>query len=199
MYSYFIKKVRVIIATVTLSFVSTIVFAGPNQLDVIGLIPGVSDLDQVKQLAVGYGDKPNAVLVEIGGYKLPCTVSFINNKLSSFECQVGDMGNFSDDKNIHVQLSNLEKDITLRSGFIEKFGKPDDVIKRSITSDWLGHSYTFMVTAFIWKDERGNIFMLSGSGAQGSFLFPGALILKSSEERNRIAKEAASEKAKIKF
>lgn len=58
-------------------------YAGPNQLDIIGLVPGVSTQDLVEKA------KSEFVYI-IGGYELLCESSYLENLLSQFLCLTGE-------------------------------------------------------------------------------------------------------------
>ena len=116
------------IAIAAISFlVSTTVLARPNQLDILGLVPGISELTQVQQAGIdldNHSDK--GIRLEIGGHKIPCALSFINDKLASLVCLTGNRT----DK--YTEASNIEVHSTLIIGFTKKFGKPDSVTRSSV-------------------------------------------------------------------
>lgn len=62
----------------------------PNQLDILGLVPGISELAQVKQASLDSNSSSNDnVTLEIGGHKIVCVTKYLNGKLAMLGCATG--------------------------------------------------------------------------------------------------------------
>lgn len=190
-FSPLIKTLGSIAATVIPLLVATTTLAGPNQLDILGLVPGVSELPQVKQTSVDPNSNSNdSVTLEIGGYKIPCALSFLNSKLASLVCLTG-KGTKKYEQ--YTEASNTEVHSTLTAGFTKKFGKPDSVTNKPVRTR-MGVEY---VQQFVtWKDKRGNELQLdsmAGTVNRGLISFESSEYLKEEAEKN------AAEEARKKF
>ncbi len=140
-------------------FFSSPVFAEnlTNQINVIGLIPGISTPAQVNAAAdngitnsgLGSLDKSldtlNSGMFTIGGIKMNCAVSFDKNKMELFSCVTG------------MFASNVETHNILKRGFQEKFGTPY-IDKDSVIRNKLGVEYN--TNSVSWKDKSGNALIL---------------------------------------
>lgn len=132
----------------SLFLLSSLAIAGPNQIDVIGIIPGVSLESDVKAAwASPVGE--NTGYLEIGGYKMLCTALFDDGKLAQMMCATG--MKFSN-------ASNMEIHRALRLGFAKKFG-PADEIKNSPVRNSIGIVDQSIVV--VWRDKQGNRLTLS--------------------------------------
>lgn len=189
--SLFRKTLGSIAATAISSLVATTVLAGPNQLDILGLVPGVSELPQVKQAGVDPNSNSNeSVSLEIGGYKIPCALSFLNGKLASLACLTG-KGTKKYEQ--YTEASNTEVHSTLTAGFTKKFGKPDSVTKEPVRTR-MGVEY---VQQFVtWKDKRGNKLQLV---SMADTVNMGLITFESSEYLKEEAEKNAAEEARKKF
>lgn len=176
-------------AMVFLLTAGTSVLASPDQLDVLGLIPGVSDLSQVKQVSVD-GTRPNEsgegeeFLLEVGGYIFSYTGLFRNEKLDSLACRPRGSG-------------DIDAHLVLLVGFTKKFGK-----FRVEKGDRL-KGYRFDVS--FWTDRRGNSFSIFYDYSPSSPSFAGFVMRSGelnaeAERKNAEAKRKAEEReARRKF
>lgn len=156
------------------------VFAGPAQLDVLGLIPGESEWAQVKQLGPEI-NPGKSVRLEIGGHKMPCVVSLTNGKLSHMMCLIGKGTGKYD---TYTEASNTEVYSTLLTGFTKKFGKPDSVNKGTVRTR-IGVEYEQEFA--VWRDKRGNELSLASmvdSVSMGGLIFESANYLKEKKEKD---------------
>lgn len=186
-----IKTSGNIIAAVISSLVATTVLAGPNQLDILGLVPGVSELPQVKQAGVDpNSDSNKSVWLKIGGYKIPCALSLLNGKLASLNCLTGE-GTKKYEK--YTEASNTEVHSTLTAGFTKKFGKPDSVTSAPVRTR-MGVEYVIQFVT--WKDKRGNKLELVSMADTVSM---GLINFESSEYLKEKAGKNAAEEARKKF
>jgi len=166
---------------------SSVTFAGPNQIDVLGLVPGVSDLVQVRKLGVkttkDYG------FFEIGGHKMPCVYRFLNGKLSSFNCYIG-TGPRGEK---YTEATNAAVHADLVQGFLKKFGKADTVdIEPVKTRAGVAHESSL----FLWLDKHGNkLALLSMTDTMSR----GALVMESLENRQQQALEESKKEASRKY
>ncbi len=191
--SSFQNKLGIIAATAISSLFITTAFAGPNQLDILGLVPGISELSHVKQ--VGFYQKNSysdvgAIRLEIGGHKMTCPLKFLNGKLASLTCLTGK------GKEIYEQYtaaSNTEVHSTLTSGFMKKFGKPDSVIRNPVRTRVGVEHEQQLVT---WKDKRGNTLQLLSIVDTVNM---GMISLNSAEHLKQEAEKKAAEEARKKF
>lgn len=180
------------IAATAISFLfATAVVAGPNQLDILGLVPGVSELPQVKQASADSNSNSNdSVLLEIGGYRIPCALSLLNGKLASLTCFTG---KGTEKYSKYTEASNTEVHSTLTAGFTKKFGKPDSVIREPVRTR-MGVEYEQQFVT--WKDKRGSklqLVSMADSVNMGLITFESAEYLKQEAEKN------AADEAKKKF
>lgn len=166
------------------SLLSTNVFAGPDQLDVLGLIPGVSESHQVNQTRSGQ-------LFEIGGHKMACGATFIDDKLASFGCLTGK----SSDRRYPTwtKVDNIEVHLDLKKGFTKKFGKPDSVTRIPVRTR---NGVEYIKEEVIWKDRRGNVLNLY---SMTDSIDEGMISLISSADLKRSETEISVEEAKKKF
>jgi hypothetical protein len=175
------------------SLLSASVLAGPDQLDILGMVPGVSDLSQVKKI-----QKPGiehqgssgymAGMFEIGGHLIGCSYSFIDSKLALFGCLTGENGGTK-----FTEASNIKIFSDLLVGFTKKFGKPD-AIKKVPMRTRIGVEHENKIVS--WRDSQGNTLRLDlmfGTVDQG------ILLMESSAEKKRDEKIEAEKEAKKKF
>ncbi len=184
----FNKSARNIAAT-AISFVfATTAVATPNQLDVLGLVPGVSELPQVIQAGdYSYSLGHSSVKLEIGGHRIPCSVDFRNDKLDRLTCFTGE------DKHRFTEASNTQVHSTLTEGFTKKFGKPNSVIRDPVRT---GMGVTYEQIIVTWKDKQGNILKLE---LMFDNVNTGAIFLQSAAYLKQLAADAAAAEAKKKF
>ncbi len=85
-----------------------------NQIDIIGLIPGVSSAAEFKAASIptpDYGDS-SIEAFGIGGFTVGCQREFEGDKMQKFSCKTG------------YRESNIDIHNILKRGFQEKFGSP---------------------------------------------------------------------------
>ena len=123
---YHLTKLLVI----PLATLATEANSGPNQMDILGLVPGVSDLQQVKAASVDPNTtSKESVRLEIGGHVMPCAVSVLDGKLSDLTCFTGKgTGKYE----TYTEASNTLVHAELTLGFTKKFGKPDSVSNEAV-------------------------------------------------------------------
>ncbi|MCF8178481.1 MAG: hypothetical protein K9J74_08230 [Sulfuritalea sp.] len=131
------------ICILSLILLSSLAIASPDQLDVIGIVPGVSSESEVNA-AWSSPTGENAGYLEVGGYKMLCTALFEDGKLADMKCATGKQ--FSN-------ASNMEIHRTLRLGFEGKFGRANEV-KNSPVRNRVGIVNQAIVV--IWRDKQGN-------------------------------------------
>lgn len=176
--------VKPIVGGILLASVVT-VFAGPTQLDILGLIPGESEWLHIKKLGkeINPGE---GIWLEIGGHKMPCFVKFKNKKLSVMTCFTGKK---SERHSSYTESSNIEVYSILVNGFTKKFGKPDIAEKETIrTRMGVEHEQDFVS----WRDGKGNrlsLFSMLGSVTAGALTLESADYLKDEEQKDA-AKES---------
>lgn len=192
-----VKKALASIAAAAISsLVSTTVLAGPDQLDILGLVPGVSELTQVQQVRQadaapqpGFLRSRGVVYLEIGGHKMPCNPTFINGKLASLPCLTGT----GKDDNQHTKATNTEVHSTLTAGFTKKFGEPDSVNTKPVRTR---NGVEYEQQLVTWLDNRGNkLVLLSILG----LVTQGFITLESSEYLEQEAEKNAENAARKKF
>lgn len=188
-----VKKALASIAAAAISsLVSTTALAAPEQLDILGLVPGVSDNTQVYQVDVSREPKigDSLVFLEIGGYKMPCKTSYLNGKLAKLYCRTGKgTGQYSQ----YTEASNTEVHSTLTTGFTKKFGKPDSVITEPVRTR-MGVEYEQQFVT--WNDKRGNKLTLVSID---DTVNEGLITLESSEHLKQEAEKNAEAEARKKF
>lgn len=162
---------------------STLATAGPDQIDIIGLIPGTTTTQELSALGkVAPGGK--VVFLEIGGYKMPCGGEFKGGMVQSLLCLTG--GN-------RTQASNFEIHETLVKGFTAKFGLPDKNYTEPVRNR-LGVEYKS--NEVWWIDKQGNGLILYS--IQGK-VDEGALFINSAEKMQKIIQDAAQTEQSRKF
>lgn len=186
------RKVSGTIAVASfVSLAATTALAGPNQLDILGLIPGESELSQVKQASVDpNSNSDKSVRLEVGGHKTPCSMSFRNGRLDSLFCLTG---KGTEKYAQYTEASNTEVHSALTAGFTKKFGKPDSVT-REVVRTRMGVEYEQQFVT--WKDKRGNKLQLI---SMADTVNMGVITLESSEYLKEEAKKNAAQEARKKF
>ena len=167
-------------------FASSMVFAisawaGPNQIEVIGLVPGESTQDQVESARSGFG-------YVIGGYELLCIPEYIDGFFSQLLCLTGEKA-LSRDKTTDSNrfASNTEVHVTLLKGFTKKFGAPSKIENSSVRNR-LGTEFSRSLA--VWVDKKGNKLTIM---SMASKIDEGMLILESAQQVRK--NEAQSGKA----
>jgi hypothetical protein len=164
-------------------FASSIIFAasayaGPNQIEIIGLVPGVSTQTQVENAKSEYG-------YVIGGYELLCLPEYIDGLLSQLLCVTGDSRDIT--ANSYRSASNTEVHVALLKGFTKKFGTPS-TIDNSTVSNRFGTE--FNSNKAVWIDQKGNKLTLLSMVSkidQGGVLLESAQQLRKDEAESRKA------------
>jgi hypothetical protein len=131
---------------------STNIHAETDQLDVIGLVPGVSTQSDVEEAKVG-GD------YIIGGFRLICVPEFSEGVLTELTCFTGKK-NLSQDTTRPGNgfASNALVHQTLVDGFTKKFGSPTDIGNNALTNRF-GVKYNQETVS--WIDKNGNMLILN--------------------------------------
>lgn len=172
-------------------FTAMPVFAATVQLDVLGLIPGESDLLQVKKASANPDSKDDErAWFEIGGHKVPCSMSFRNGKLDSLHCLTGKGARAHQQ---YTEASNVEVHSTLLLGFAKKFGEPSSLDNEVVRTQMGVEHKQQLVT---WVDERGNKLQLI---SVFSTVNAGVITFESSEFLRERAERAAVRNAQKKF
>jgi hypothetical protein len=167
-------------------------FAAPNQLDVLGLVAGVSDSSQVQNAGIKISkrefDDPNSVLLKIGGHVVSCNASFLSGKLSLLTCLTG-----TDNRLKFTEASNTEVHADLSAGFTKKFGKPNSKTSEPVRT---GNGVKYINNSSSWTDKQGNkldIMSIAGNVNMGLIAF------QSSEYLKQAAKKETAREADKKF
>lgn len=124
---------------------SSVAVAETKQLNVVGIIPGVTTKEDL--IAVSTKQVGRVVYLDIGGYNLPCVSEFIENVVGLFGCGTGDE---------FTEATNLEIHETLVKGFTKKFGKPDINVNTPVQTALGKHQ----VNEVWWFDKKGNALTL---------------------------------------
>ena len=165
-------------------------FAIPSQIDVIGIIPGVSTFKETIEKTY---KRSNDVYL-IGGFAIECifrirgSIFTGTDRIDKFYCPFGSSTDISSpNRPIIVSAENVfEK---LAKGFTEKFGLVLPELKKACSAG------DYIVNCLAWVDSKGNILMLflmknPGEGQN----FSGRLELKSRalviEEADKKVREA---------
>lgn len=131
-------------------------FAELQQIDVIGLKPGISTAQEVANTIAGS-------ILTIDRYKIVCTEDttlFIDNTLSQMVCSFGPGGGaVSPERGLYDRVTTYRG---LREGYTNKFGAPTNQ-----TVSALGGVTT------IWEDAQGNRLTLISSALTPRHLNPG--------------------------
>lgn len=125
--------------------------SGLKQLEVIGLVPGGSTKEEVREIGDGS-------FYTIEGYRLACTTDYSAGRLSLFVCPTGKNADSRDTKNLDKLVSNTEVYTVLYTSFRKKFGKPTKRIKETLVNE---HGAEFYHNKVVWIDRKGNRLTLS--------------------------------------
>lgn len=159
-----------IIFIATVIIYASAAYAEPKQIEINGLVPGVSTKAQVesKKTDVGY---------IIGGFELLCSDNYIDGVLSDLSCFTGeDYYSRDTTKESYTIASNVQVHSVLSKGFTKKFGKPFDV-KNMPMRNRLGTDYNRNIV--MWKDKKGNELTLFSIFNKAN---DGVLLLKSHQK-----------------
>lgn len=171
---------RIIIAAIAFFSVPVIAQNVTDQIDIIGLIPGVSSASQFKAASIptpeilNYGgDSFMIEAFEIGGFRLACEGEFEGDKMQKFSCPTG----YGDESNIDIHN-------VLKRGFQKKFGSPFSDTNSSVRNG-LGTEYN--VNDVMWADKLGNVLLLKSMDDkidQGSLTLFSSSLVKKIQESN---------------
>ena len=162
-------------------------FAGPSQLDVIGLIPGKSTEADVKKVEGEVG-------FDIGGYRLFCIPEYMDGLLSQFICLFGeDYYTLDTTSDSYRVASNTEVFKVLFKGFKKKFGKPT-AIGNDIVTNALGNEFERIVV--VWVDKKGNKLTILNLANKVN---EGELVMKSAKKIMADKKEEEKEEKQRNF
>lgn len=167
---------------VLLVLFSSIAAAEPDKIDVVGLTPGESSLEQYKWAGTSLGN--NAVWLEIGGYKLPCKGEFNSGILEMLSCMTGGNG---------TEASNIEIYDVLLKGFSGKFGAPTSTYTTPVRTR-IGVEY--QANEVWWIDKQGNGLILYSM--QGK-IDRGGLLLLSSTQLQKMKQDVEQKEKARKF
>lgn len=162
-----------ILAITALQFLLTTTYALPLQIDLVGIVPGVTTLDQLNARAQGHSTYPGfdgLPLIEIGGYRSPCDVTGLNksnNTIDSLACIYSEplTEDVATTPPRHVFSNEIYRQLV--DGLSKKFGKPhtkDSLIVMSPASrkqegipDWaIAGVPDLPGNSLFWFDQAGN-------------------------------------------
>ena len=162
-------------------FFASSTYAGPNQIEMIGLVPGVSTQAQVENAKSEYG-------YVIGGYELICGPEYIDGLLSQLLCVTGEDSHSKDKTTNSYRLaSNTEVHAALLKGFTEKLGTPSKNDNLSASNRF---GAVFNRNVVVWIDKKGNKLTLMSIASKiddGIVLLESAQQLRKGESENRKA------------
>lgn len=174
-----------LIFALAFGFSVTSVVAGPTQMDILGLVPGISEPADVRKAGMDSSSTSDeSVMLQIGGHAIPCTTSYIDRKLSSLGCITGKK---------YTQASNITVYMDLLNGFSKKFGKPDSISKIPVRT---GFGVEHEVNIATWVDKRGNKLQLV---SMLGVVTEGMIAFESAEYLSKEAAESAAAQSKKKF
>jgi len=160
--------------------VINVAHATPDQLNVSGLIPGVTTQEEFENGKPDYG-------YIIGGFKLICSPEYDGELLlSKVYCFTGNKY-YSQDITIESQpyVTNLKVHETLVGGFAKKFGKPVKVIDTPVQT---GLGVTYNQNSVEWRDKIGNeltLIDMSTRVGEGLLILTSAKQLKADKEEEK--------------
>lgn len=170
--------------------VATSAYAEPNQIEIIGIIPGVSTEVQV-EAAKTQREIVNSHI--IGGFSLVCISKYIDGRLSQFLCPTGeDYYSTDETKESYTVVSNIEVHGVLLKGFTKKFGLPTDVTNQTIQNRF---GTKFNQSAVTWIDKKGNSLMLlniANKTTEGLLMMESAQKIKLDKEKKKAANQQRS-------
>lgn len=173
------------LACLPLIFFALNVFAQPNQIDIIGIVPGVSDKAAIDSLSI---DNEGSFF-EIGGFRIPCNANFDNsNKLEDFTCFTGTASGIP-----LTELSNTAIHSELVRGFTKKFGNPTSIIEVPVRTS---NGATYKNQIVTWKDKKNNELVLS---RMLDTIDSGVFELKSNSLLKKEKEESKARKSREKF
>jgi hypothetical protein len=172
-----------------LGVVSLNVLAGPAEIDLIGLRMGQSEVADVARLGTKrFPPDEEFWNLEIGGHKMPCSVKFIDGKLSRILCFTGDSSGTR-----NTAASNLQVHEELKAGYLKKFGKPD-LDESQEVQNRMGAK--FLQNKVRWNDAIGNFLSLENMSSR---VTAGIVLFVSEAHQRRVQEEQAKKDAEKKF
>ena len=166
---------------VCVAFFSVLVNAKTNQIDILGLTPGVSTSDQANAILVNN-------ILPVGGHRLVCDIQYVDDKLSSLGCIFGDeeIGSSSPESNI-----SIFQDLVI--GFTKKFGPVNSSLIVPVRD---GRGLEYKKNIVTWIDKRGNKLTMWSMLATSK---EGFISLKSKNKISKDMAEHAESESKKKF
>ena len=162
-------------------------YAGPNQLEVIGLKPDISTQAEVERAKDEFG-------YVIGGYKLRCNPEYIDDRLSQFLCVTGEGAGSQDiATGSNEKTSNTEIHASLVKGFTKKFGAPTEAGNLPLSN---GFGAGFSSNIVMWKDKKGNKLTLISVATK---IGEGGLVLESAQLLRKKQQEKSAAEQQRKF
>ncbi len=162
-------------------------WAGPNQIEIISLVPGESTQDQVEK-ASSVPLSGNAAIYVIGGHGLVCVTKYIDGVLSELTCLTQKKEAVRDRMKTtepYIVASNTEVHDVLLKGFTKKFGAPSTFENLSLRNR-LGTE--FSSNTAIWIDKKGNkltIISMLGNIDEGVLILQSAQQIRENEARSK--------------
>lgn len=166
-------------------------YSEPYQLDVAGVIPGVSTKSQVELIKEGSS-------YVVGGLGLLCVDFYIDGRVSDFTCFFGkeyysrDLVAEEGLKQIQL-LSNTEVYEKLLYGFTEKFKTAPEIATEEMVNGLGVKSNRYIA---VWRDTKGNALYLRSVERNVN---EGTLILRSAEYMAAESKKLEEESQRRKF
>lgn len=159
--------------------------AATKQIEIIGLVPGVSTQEQVNE-------KKDGIYYMIGGYRMwECKDEYIDNRLSYFLCPTGGVEEnpsvYSTDITKHNVGTNTQVHSDFVKGFTTKFGKPTKTINSVVRN---GRGTEFKNQEVIWVDKKGNrltLTLMENKVSVGSIEIISAEAIKADEDATKKA------------
>ena len=166
---------RMIVAAIVFLSAPVIAQNVTNQIDIIGLIPGVSSAAQFKAASIPTPNVDDSYMIkgfEIGGFRVGCEGEFEGDKMQKFSCTTG------------YAESNIDIHNVLKRGFQEKFGFPFSDTNSTVRNG-LGTEYN--VNEVLWVDKLGNMLLLKSMDYEidkGSLTLFSSSLVKKIQESN---------------
>lgn len=167
-------------------FLSTMVvamnaYAQPNEIEVIGIVPGVSTERQVEAAKTKHDGASNHI---IGGFGLLCYSKYLDNHLSTFTCYTGKKyGSTDETQEAFTPASNMKVHAVLAKGFTKKFGPPTNREQAEVRN---GLGVRFNQEVLEWEDKKGNslaLINILGNVTEGALLMRSSQGLKIDKQK----------------
>ena len=183
-------KVRVIRSWLFALFVAFggTAFAAVDQINFVGLIPGVTTQEEFDSTLKKYPGGRKAL--EVGSFEIICIPTFVDDRLDKLMCLVGTERGSLIRPTTSVNLAkNSEIFRELAEGYTKKFGRPEKNIEIPVRTN-SGVTYTREIMA--WRDKAGNEMSLTSMTTN---INEGSIVIKSS---SLLSKEKNDEEEKNK-